>query len=54
MQSKKTILRLNQKGVLHIMLLLGIVSIVTIIALANLAPFKDIFLASLYPKTRNQ
>lgn len=36
------------------MLLLGIVSIVTIIALANLAPFKDIFLASLYPKTRTQ
>ena len=40
----------NQKGAIPILLILAIIGIVGIMAVANLAPFKDQFLTSLYPK----
>jgi hypothetical protein len=44
----------NQKGALHLLLVFGILGLLGIIAMANLAPFRNNFLASLYPKDQSQ
>lgn len=48
-----TLPKMNQRGGMPILVLVGIIGILGVMAMANLAPFKNSFMASLYPKDRS-
>jgi hypothetical protein len=43
----------NQKGAVPVLLIVAVIGVLGIMAIANLAPFKNSFLASLYPKDKS-
>lgn len=45
--------KIDQKGAIPFILLLGIIGIIAIMVIANFAPFKDKFLTSLFPKDQS-
>ena len=46
--------KIDQKGAIPFILLLGIIGIIAIMVIANFTPFKDKFLTSLFPKDQSR